>query len=94
MLSVIPLYGLVRQDFLPTGVDEAQFEMSVTAPEGASVAAMDDAMRAIEGELQAMPAIRTMLTTIAGGPFSTVNEAQVFVEIAPHDERSSRCRAC
>ena len=28
-----------------------------------------------------------MLTTIGGGPFGTVNEAQVFVRIAPHDER-------
>jgi HAE1 family hydrophobic/amphiphilic exporter-1 len=87
MLSTLPLYRLVRQDFLPTGVDEAQFEMSVTAPEGASVAAMDDAMRAIENELKQIPAIRLVLTTIAGGPFGTVNEAQVFVAIAPHSER-------
>jgi len=87
MLSVIPLYRMVRQDFLPTGVDEASFEMSVTAPEGASGVAMDDAMRAIEAELKEMPSIRTVLTTIAGGPFSTVNEAQVYVKIAPHDER-------
>ncbi len=28
-----------------------------------------------------------MLTTIAGGPFGTTNEAQVFVGIAPHEER-------
>jgi hydrophobic/amphiphilic exporter-1 (mainly G- bacteria), HAE1 family len=87
VLSAVPLYRMVRQDFLPTGVDEAQFEMSVTAPEGASGAAMDDAMRAIENELKQIPAIRTVLTTIAGGPFSTVNEAQVFVKIAPHSER-------
>ena len=78
---------MVRQDFLPTGVDEAQFEMSVTAPEGASVAAMDDAMRAIEAELKQIRRSATVLTTIAGGPFGTTNEAQVFVEIAPHDER-------
>jgi HAE1 family hydrophobic/amphiphilic exporter-1 len=87
MLSVIPLYRLVRQDFLPSGVDEAQFEMSVVAPEGASGAAMDDAMRAIEAELKEIPAIRTVLTTIAGGPFGSVNEAQAFIKIAPHDER-------
>jgi HAE1 family hydrophobic/amphiphilic exporter-1 len=87
MLSSIPLYRVVRQDFLPSGVDEAQFEMAITAPEGASVAAMDDAMRAIEKELKEIPAIRKVLTTIAGGPFSTTNEAQVFVAIAPHSER-------
>jgi HAE1 family hydrophobic/amphiphilic exporter-1 len=71
VLSTMPLYQLVRQDFLPTGIDEAQFEMSVAAPEGASVAAMDDAMRTIEGELRQIPAIRVVLTTIAGGPFGT-----------------------
>ncbi|MGH9174742.1 MAG: efflux RND transporter permease subunit, partial [Vicinamibacterales bacterium] len=87
VLSTIPLYRLVRQDFLPTGIDEAQFEMGVTAPEGASVAAMDDAMRSIEGELKQIPAVRLVLTTIAGGPFGTANEAQVFVGIAPHEER-------
>ena len=92
VLSVIPLYRLVRQDFLPSGVDEAQFEMSITAPEGASVAAMDDAMRAIEGELKQIPAIRVVLTTIAGGPFSTVNEAQVFVASRRTTSASSRCR--
>jgi HAE1 family hydrophobic/amphiphilic exporter-1 len=87
MLSVIPLYRLVRQDFLPSGVDEAQFEMSIVAPEGASVSSMDDAMRAIEAELKAIPAIRIVLTTIAGGPFNTTNEAQAFIRIAPHEER-------
>jgi HAE1 family hydrophobic/amphiphilic exporter-1 len=85
--SIFPLYRLVRQDFLPSGVDEAQFEMSVAAPEGASVAAMDDAMRSIEAELKEVPAIRNVLTTIAGGPFGTTNEAQAFITIAPHEER-------
>jgi HAE1 family hydrophobic/amphiphilic exporter-1 len=87
MLSTIPLYRMVRQDFLPSGVDEAQFEMSITAPEGTSVAAMDDATRAIEAELKQLPAVRLVLTTIAGGPFGTVNEAQIFVGIAPHEAR-------
>ena len=87
VLSTIPLYRMVRQDFLPSGVDEAQFEMGITAPEGTSVAAMDEATRAIEAELRQMPAIRLVLTTIAGGPFGTVNEAQIFVGIAPHNER-------
>ena len=88
--SIVPPYPLVRQDFLPSGVDEAQFEMSIVAPEGASVAAMDDAMRAIEAELKHVPAIRTVLTTIAGGPFGTTNEAQAFIRIAPHEERVFR----
>lgn len=87
ILSVIPLYRVVRQDFLPSGVDEAQFEMSIVAPEGASVAAMDDAMRSIETDMKGIRGITTVLTTIAGGPFGTTNEAQMFVVIAPHEER-------
>src|SRR5690349_1336297 len=66
ILSIIPLYRVVRQDFLPSGVDEAQFEMSVTAPEGASVGAMDEAMRSIEADLKNVKGITTVLTTIAG----------------------------
>ena len=65
VLSAWPLYRVVRQDFLPSGADEAQFEMQVTAPEGASVAGMHDAMKAIEGELKQVRGIRTVLTTIA-----------------------------
>ena len=61
--------------------------MSVAAPEGASVAAMAEAMDAIETELKQVKGIRHVLTTIAGGPFGTVNEAQAFITIAPHDER-------
>ncbi len=87
MSATVPLYRVVKQDFLPSGVDEAQFEMSIVAPEGASVSAMDDAMRAIEAELKQVPAIRIVLTTIAGGPFNTTNEAQAFIRIAPHEER-------
>jgi HAE1 family hydrophobic/amphiphilic exporter-1 len=87
VLSTVPLYRVVRQDFLPSGADEAQFEMTVTAPEGVSVAAMDEAMRAVEAELRQIPAIRLLLTTIGGGPFASSNEAQLFVGITPHHER-------
>jgi HAE1 family hydrophobic/amphiphilic exporter-1 len=87
ILSIIPLYRVVKQDFLPSGVDEAAFEMGVVAPEGASVGAMDDAMHSIEADLKQVRGITTVLTTIAGGPFNTTNEAQVYVKIAPHDER-------
>ena len=31
--SSIPLYSLVRQEFVPSGVDEGEFEVSVQAPE-------------------------------------------------------------
>ena len=38
----------MRQEYVPSDVDEAEFEGNVNAPEGTSVAAMDEAMRRIE----------------------------------------------
>ena len=46
--SSIPLYSLVRQEFVPSGVDEGEFEVSVSAPEGTSLAAMNDALKEVE----------------------------------------------
>ena len=34
----VPLYNMVKQDYIPTNVDESEFEVSVTAREGASLA--------------------------------------------------------
>src|SRR5690349_15733998 len=33
VLSTIPLYRVVRQEYIPSDVDEAEFEMQVLAPE-------------------------------------------------------------
>ncbi len=40
--SNYPLYKMVHQDYLPTNVDESEFEIRVTAQEGASLVAMDE----------------------------------------------------
>ncbi len=44
-------------------------------------------MRAIEGELRQVPAIRTMLARAGGGFLGGVNQGEIFVRIAPHEER-------
>jgi hydrophobic/amphiphilic exporter-1 (mainly G- bacteria), HAE1 family len=87
ILSIVPLYGRVRQEYIPSGVDEAQFEMTITAPEGTSAQAMDHVLQAWEAQMLKMPEIRTLLSTVGGGPFGGVNEGQMFVQIAPHQER-------
>ena len=88
MLSSIPLYELVRQDFIPSNIDEAEFSVWLTAPEGTSMSAMDEALRAVEAELREMPQIRLILGT-AGSFFSgAVNTAQVYLRIPPHEERT------
>ena len=87
MLSAIPLAKLMRTEYVPSDVDEAEFELSVGAPEGTSLAAMDEVMRAIEKEVQAVPEVREVLVTAGGGFLGGVNQGSGFVRIAPHEER-------
>ncbi len=87
MASSIPLYKMVRQDYLPSDVDEGEFTVNVTAREGTSFAAIDEVMRRIEQDLLAMPEIRTVLATAGGGWMGNVNTGRVYVRIAPHEER-------
>lgn len=88
MCSSVPLYSLVKQDFIPSNVDEAQFSVFLNAPEGTSLSAMDEALKAVEEELKQMPEVRLILGT-AGSFFSgSVNSANVFIRIPPHEERT------
>src|SRR5262249_54733435 len=88
ILSSAPLYAAIHQEYVPSNVDEAEFEVMVVAPEGTSIAAMDEGMRAVDAEIRATPGVRTVLTTIGVGFLEAVNQGLVFVRIAPHEERS------
>src|SRR5262245_26985795 len=87
ILSSVPLYALIRQEYIPTDVDEAEFDVYVTAPEGTSVAAMDDVMRAIAADARAIAGVETVLATAGGGFLGNVNWGYAYVRIAPHAER-------
>jgi HAE1 family hydrophobic/amphiphilic exporter-1 len=86
-LSSIPLYGIVRQEYIPSDVDEAEFEMNVTAPEGTSIAAMNEAMLAIEREVRATRGVEVVLASIGGSFLGAVNQGTVYVRIVPHAQR-------
>jgi HAE1 family hydrophobic/amphiphilic exporter-1 len=47
VLSSVPLYRAVKQEFIPTNVDEAEFEIGVNGPEGTNLAVMNETMTAI-----------------------------------------------
>src|SRR5213593_1906798 len=87
MLSSLPLYRMVRQEFTPANTDEGEFEIGLTAPEGTSLTAMDDVLQRIEQELRSMPQLRVMLASIGAGRMGGVNYARVYIRIPPHHER-------
>ncbi len=87
MASSIPLASLMKTEYVPSDVDEAEFELNVNAPEGTSLAAMDEVMRAVEKEVRAVPEVRDVLISAGGGFFGGVNQGNGYVRIAPQDER-------
>jgi hydrophobic/amphiphilic exporter-1 (mainly G- bacteria), HAE1 family len=90
MISSVPLYKMVHQEYLPGSADEGEFEMQVNAPEGMSLPAMDEAMRAVEKEVQTAPGVHVVLSSIGtnnSGYAGSVNQANLYVKLIPHEER-------
>src|SRR5947199_2198777 len=87
MIASIPLYKLVKVEYIPSDVDESQFEINVRAPEGTSLAGIDEAMRAIEADVRQVHGVRSMLATAGGGFLGGVNQGNVFVRVVPSEER-------
>ncbi|HYC89212.1 MAG TPA: efflux RND transporter permease subunit [Thermoanaerobaculia bacterium] len=88
ILTSIPLYKAVKQEFIPTNVDEAEFDVSINAPQGTSLASMNEAMMQIEKELLETPGVRLVLSSAGGGFLSSTSSGSAYVRIAPHEERT------
>ena len=88
IFSSIPLYQSVKQEFIPTNVDEAEFEVNINGPEGTNLAVMNEGMQAIEKEILATPGVRLVLSNAGGGFLGGVNQGGAYVRIAPHEERT------
>jgi HAE1 family hydrophobic/amphiphilic exporter-1 len=86
--SAVPLYRMVKLEYIPSDVDEAEFEISVTAPQMVSIGAMDEVMRRIDRDLRSVRGVRTTLVQAGGNYFGSVNGGNGFIRIAPHDERT------
>jgi HAE1 family hydrophobic/amphiphilic exporter-1 len=88
ILSSVPLYRSVKQEFIPTNVDEAEFEVSVNGPEGANLAVMNETITAMEKDILATPGVRMVLSSAGGGFLGGLNQGNAYVRIAPHEERT------
>ena len=85
--SAFPLYGKLKQDYLPSDIDEAEFSINVNGPEGISFAAFDRAMRQVEDRVNQHPAVLTTLSSNGGSFLGQVNRGEMYVRIAPHETR-------
>jgi HAE1 family hydrophobic/amphiphilic exporter-1 len=87
MASMVPLYQMLGKDYLPTGVDEGEFEVRVNAPQGTSLPAMDSLVREVETQLREVAGVRLVLATAGGSFLGSVSEARMYVGLSPHEER-------
>ena len=85
--SAVPLYGLVRQDYIPSGVDQSEFEVRIRAPEGANLRAVDAAMKEVEAAVRAVPGVESLLAQAGGSFLAGVSQGSLYVRLAPHEER-------
>src|SRR5689334_5216335 len=88
VLSSIPLYRAVKQEFIPTNVDEAEFEIGVNGPEGTNLAVMNETMAAIEKDILDTPGVTMILSSAGGGFIGGVNQGDAYIRIEPHEKRT------
>ncbi len=83
----VPLYRVLRQDYLPSDVDEAEFSINVLGPEGVSFEAFDEAVKDVESRIAKHPAVLTTQTSVGGSFLGQVNRGEIYVRIAPLEQR-------
>src|SRR5829696_966288 len=86
IVSIVPLFKFVGKNFLPVD-DQSQFEVSVRAPEGATLAATSALVEKIAADIRRLPGVTDALVTIGGGQQQTVNAASIYVKLADIHER-------
>src|SRR5689334_7423381 len=84
----VPLYRAVKQEFIPTIVDEAEFEVSVNGPEGTNLAVMNETLSAMEKDMLTTPGVSMVLSSVGGNFLGGVNQGGAYVRIKPHEERT------
>jgi HAE1 family hydrophobic/amphiphilic exporter-1 len=82
------LYDLVKQDYIPTNVDESEFEISVNAREGASLASMVEVLARVENEVRQIPGVEMTLATVGTRGFGGVNRSDMYVRLQDIKTRS------
>lgn len=86
----VPLYQSVRQEYLPSNVDEGEFDVRVTTTEGTGLVSMNEVSERIEKEMRDTPGVDLVLSSTGSGFMGSVNNAGFFVRLKPHDERTFR----
>ncbi|MFT3881965.1 MAG: efflux RND transporter permease subunit [Gemmatales bacterium] len=81
------IYANVLGTELVPSEDQSRFIVRIICPVGASISQVDQLLQECEGILVNQPEVLGLLTTVATEPGQLMNEADIFVQLYPHDER-------
>ncbi|MFN9894320.1 MAG: efflux RND transporter permease subunit [Acidobacteriota bacterium] len=85
--SMVPLFRLVRQEYLPTNVDESEIEVSINTPEGTSLQSMEAVLDRAYQDLKPMPGIKHVVAVVGSGYLQSVNSGRIYVQLEPIENR-------
>ena len=88
LVAAVPIYRQVKQEYIPSDVDESEFEVLVFGAEHMSLAAMDEAMQALSREARATKGVALTMASAGGSFLAKVNQGYMYVRTVPHDERT------
>ena len=86
LLSSIPLFQVTAVNFTPED-DQSQFDVTLRAPEGTSLAAMDVLANRLGAAVRRIPEVDFTLITVAGDTAGTQNTASMLVRLHPIEAR-------
>jgi HAE1 family hydrophobic/amphiphilic exporter-1 len=85
--SNVPLYSIVNRDYIPTDVDESEFEARISAPEGVTIASMEEMIDAVEPMVRAVPGVVHVLANVSGSARGT-SAASMYVRLEDIESRT------
>ena len=86
LVAILPLGMAVNKNFLPQD-DESQFQVTVRAPEGASLETTSTILQSIDARVRQVPEVAFTMVTIGDDPQITQNLGSVYVKLKPVDKR-------
>jgi hydrophobic/amphiphilic exporter-1 (mainly G- bacteria), HAE1 family len=98
--SIVPLFQAIGKGFTPTD-DRSEFQVTVRAPEGSSLAATTTILERIAADLRQFPEVLDTLTTVGasagggmaammgGGSAPSVNAGSIHVTLRPIEARKA-----
>ena len=86
LLSSIPLFQFTAVTFTPQD-DTSQFDITMRAPEGTSLAATDVLANRVAAAVRKLPEVDFTLVTVAGDTAGTLNTASIFVRLHEIEDR-------